>query len=362
MESHIKKHLVCKKPFEWLEITSGPGKLAYLCCPAFLDTPTGSASKKQPRDTWSNSVAQQLRASCIDGSFRYCDKKSCPDYNQKSGPVVYVDDNELARLKALTYNTEALQNKNFGPKFLNCAYDRSCNLSCPSCRNELLAINKEQRLNNYAMLEAYLEEFSSSLEMIYITGSGDAFGSRHFWDVLSGDLLMKYPKIKLLLHTNAQLLTPERWDKIAHLHSRIANLEVSVDAASCNTYAENRRGGDWQTLLHNMTYIGGQKQRGLLSSLKTSFVVQSNNWLEMKTFVNLSRNWHSDKIFFAPLRNWGTFSTSEFRTRAVHLPHHQHYKKFIEWLNSSFFNAEDIQLGALNQFRSRIAAIEIQED
>jgi hypothetical protein len=64
----------------------------------------------------------------------------------------------------------------YGPRSVNCSYDRSCNLSCPSCRTQVIveSRNRERisgiqgKINDDALADARL---------LYITGSGDPIGS-----------------------------------------------------------------------------------------------------------------------------------------------------------------------------------------
>jgi len=106
----------------------------YLCCPSWLDKVVGNIQLQTVEEVWNGRPAQELRRSILDGSFRYCDGGRCPFLQTLSGPVTRVDavtDPDLR--EAIDKQMLELP---YGPKEVNCSYDRSCNLSCPSCRKE----------------------------------------------------------------------------------------------------------------------------------------------------------------------------------------------------------------------------------
>jgi len=67
----------------------------------------------------------------------------------------------------------------YGPREVNCAHDRACNLSCPSCRTELI-IKTSRREEILSIRRKLDNEALADAETLYITGSGDPFGSPLF--------------------------------------------------------------------------------------------------------------------------------------------------------------------------------------
>lgn len=334
--------LICTKPFEWLELTPRSRGEAFLCCPGWLKTSIGDPHTTKPRDLWHSDKAKAIRHSVLDESFKFCSKEFCKHLTEVSGPVKYATESEVAHYQALVDSTST------SPDTLNLAHDYSCNLSCPSCRQDYVHSNKAEREKNYRIVEQYLEAFGDQLNTIYITGSGDPFGGRHFWDLLSGDIFKKYTKPRFRIHTNAQLFTRNRWEQIPHIHHRIGYTEVSIDAASEASYIVNRRGGDWAILKENMEFIAELQQAGYFERLVISFVVQDNNWHEMKSFIELSYKWNADTCNFLTLDNWGTFSEEEYRSKAIHKSSHPDHDRFVDFLSDEIFLCDKVSLGGLS--------------
>lgn len=342
------QQLICTKPFEWLEISSDQGRSAYLCCEGWLNIPAGqtrnvdgSSRRDIESDVWYGDVAKSIRKSVLDGSFRFCNQTLCPHLSKVDGPVKYVTNLEWQRYLKL-YKANA----GFRPKTLNLAYDRSCNLACPSCRNDIVMASNHEREGNQQYAEGLIKQFDGDIGELYITGSGDPFASRHYFDLLTGPFLKNYKDIKLRLHTNAQLLTPNRWKKIAHLGPRISLLEVSIDGACKKTYEINRHPGKWEPLMENMAFIAQLRKDGEIPFLKVTFVVQKNNWREMGDFVEMGRKWNADLIFFMPLNNWGTYRHQEYEARAVHRHTNIEHDQFVDYLRTGEIQGEDVDLGA----------------
>lgn len=271
-------HLICTKPFEHFEVLGTSNAYpTFICCRGWLPKPTGDLTYQSPQEAWHSEEAVKIRRSVTDGSFKYCKREFCPHLNSISGPVKYVDESELAKYQTM------VEDGNIQPKQLNCGYDTSCNLSCPSCRRELMMAKGEEREMIAKLGTSLLDSFGPHLEYIYMTGSGDPFASKHFLGILTGvdDPLKKYPQLKLHLHTNAQLFTPDVWRKMNSSKNRIGIMHVSIDAASETTYHENRRPGHWKTLLENMEFISSLRRADHIGYLIISFVVQKNNYNEM---------------------------------------------------------------------------------
>ena len=126
-----------------------------------------------------------------------------------------------------------------------------------------------------------------------------------------------HPELGLILCTNGLLLTQDRLTKIREAGKPLRGIEISVDAASADTYAENRRGGSWNKLLINLTALAKTE-----ISLRLNFVVQANNFREMPEFVDLAKSFGISQIRFDALSDWGTFGPQELASRSVHLPTH----------------------------------------
>jgi hypothetical protein len=344
-----EKRLFCSKPFEWFEVTQLNGRGGtYLCCPSWLDTTVGNLQNQSVDEIWNGEKAQEIRRSILDGSFKYCNYSRCAFLQMESGPVQPIEEVTDPDLK--TVIDQQLTALPYGPKKVICTYDQSCNLSCPSCRSQVIVetdheseiLNIQDKLKREALEDA---------DYLHITGSGDPFGSPYFRKWLQTMKREEMPNLKQLhLQSNAQLWTPRMWNTIPEeIRPLITSADIGIDAASPETYLINRRGGTFEQLLRNLEFISTLRKEGPLKFLKISMVVQSNNFREMPDFVELGYRYGVDVIYFSQLVNWGTFSDAEFRSRAVHFPWHPLHAEFANLLKDEIFKRSKVNLGNLTE-------------
>lgn len=335
-----EKQLICVRPFDWYEIAWN--KKVYPCCSGWVSQSLGDALEQTPQEIWFGENAKKVRQSVHDGSFKYCNKNFCPFIADAVDPVFWVSKSEVEHYQRMIDDPEQYLTL---PKVLNCGYDSSCNLACPSCRSKVVMADKKERQLYDLLFDQMLEQFGPHLESINMAGSGDPFASRHFWDKLQSGVIADYPNIKLRLHTNAQLLDEYHWNRIAKIHHQIAEIEISIDAATGDTYRLNRTPGDWDLLLTNMKFIADLKKQNKIKELQVDFVVQKNNWQEMEEFIHLGRLWNVDRIFFSALKNWTTFSDQDYAERSIHLSSHPEHAKLIEMLRRPLFSEPGVFIG-----------------
>jgi len=345
------KQLFCSKPFKWFEVTqlTERGEV-YMCCPSWLDIPIGNLQHQSVEEIWNGKKAQEIRRSILDGSFKYCNYDRCSFLQTVTGPVQKVEDVQDKDLKEVI--EKDLTILPYGPREIVCTYDRSCNLSCPSCRTEIIVESKDKqeilkiqgKIQSEALKEAYY---------IHITGSGDPFGSPFFRRWLQSMKREEMPGVKQIhLHTNAQLWTPKMWNTLSKdIQQLVTSTEISIDAASPETYAINRRGGTFEKLLENLNFVSTLRKNGPLKHVRISMVVQENNFREMPDFVRLGKRFNFDLVYFGQLVNWGTFSDEEFTRRAIHFPTHPRYREFVNLLQDEIFNQPGVYLGNLSSIK-----------
>lgn len=349
------RRLFCSKPFRWFEVSGWyqPKGDVFMCCPTWLDTPIGNIQTQTVNDIWNGKKAQEIRNSILDGSFKFCNHSRCPFLQTESSPVERVDEVKDPELRHIIDNR--LTVLPYGPREINCAFDKSCNLACPSCRTEVIVErddnNREQILR---IRDKIRTEALKDADLLYITGSGDPFGSPFFREWLQTMKRDEMPKLKRIrLHTNAQMWTPKVWNSIPQeIREVITSTEISIDAATQETYAVNRRGGDFGKLLRNLEFISLLRHRGPLESVTISMVVQNNNFMEMPAFVQLGKGYAFDIVYFSRLVDWGTFAPEEFKRRAVHLPRHRRHAAFVEVLGQEIFRDPIVNLGNLSELLS----------
>lgn len=310
--------LICTQPFEWCEIRED-GRV-FLCCPSWLKMPIGNLLQQTLEEIWNGSEARRIRISVLDGSLQYCNPRRCPRRASVTAPVQRLGEVVDAEVVAALHGRKT--RLPYGPKKLNLCYDRSCNLSCSSCRTQPWAPTLAERERVAHITGRLVQQAAASVQTLIVSGSGDPFASAAYRNLLQGVNAIDFPRLQSIeLHSNGLLWNETVWASLKAIHPYVRRAEISVDAASAATYAVNR-GGDFKRLLENLAYIAT-----LPIALKLSCVVQANNFRELPAFAALAAA-HGFSAYCSQLVNWGTFSRVEFAARAVHLPGHPEHEEF----------------------------------
>jgi MoaA/NifB/PqqE/SkfB family radical SAM enzyme len=303
----------------------------FFCCQSWLPQSIGNVAEQPVKEVWNSGAAQDIRRSILDGSFRHCQADKCPYLQRVDGPVQRAVEVTDDRLRAVI--RDEVTELPFGPTEIICCFDQSCNLSCPSCRAGIImeTAHADAILHVQARLES---EALKDARLLYITGSGDPFGSPFFRRWLQTMKRTSMPNLERIhLHTNGLLWTPRIWSSIpAETRSLVKAATISVDAATPGTYAENRRGGEFPTLLERLAFIAGLRRDGPLDFLEIHMTVQANNFGEMPAFVELGRQHHCDRVTFHKLLDWETFAPAEYAARAVQFPGHPRHQELLDTL------------------------------
>ena len=338
-ESTDRKGFFCHMPFEYAQVDHGGN--VFFCCPPMLPTCGGNLSTSSLEEVWNSEIAQKVRHSILDGSYKYCDRSTCGLLQSGSLPR-YEDLVDPAHRNIVD---SALVRMPVGPKTINLSYDRTCNLACPSCRSESVAIKGKQLELATAWHKKVLGPHLKDARRLMVTGSGDPFASKMYLNFLRTFKSEEHPDLRIHISTNGLLLTPKMWESICN--ESIDHVDVSIDACSPATYRVNR-GGDYDVLLSNLRFLSDLRQRGDLDILQIHYVVQENNYLEMKDFVRLGLQNNCDLICFKQLQDWRTYPKGEYECRAIQLPQHAKHEKFLEILRDPIFKHERVWMHDLH--------------
>jgi hypothetical protein len=323
-----KSKLICTAPFSYTEVYDDK---QFLCCPSWLPVDVNDGNGIV--SSFNSEKSKEIRESILDGSYKYCNEIECP---------------HLARLKSnkmppnfvlkTEENIEYYGNLKY-PSIVNFCFDRSCNFQCPSCRNELINYVREERKSVDLKLNEVENEISPYVKRLYLSGTADPFFSSSFRKFLLNLDTEKFKNLQTIhFHTNASLWTKKLWDKLSNIHKYVKSCEISIDAATKDTYENKTRiGGNWETLHENLKFIT------LIPTLKYytfSFVVQDNNYKEMYDFYIMIENYMKlrvDKIKWevktTVITNWGTYTDEEFQKKDVSSSKHEEHQNFLIELN-----------------------------
>ncbi len=326
---------VCIKPFTNLEVHQNSH---FLCCGSWLlkHLPKHTSSKA----AWESIEADEIRNTMLDGSYKYCDKSECPylkqiiNHGEIGNIAPFYHKNNLPKDIDDTINL-FLTKKTFKPSMIHFSFDHTCNLKCPSCRVDLIIENSSGIERVKKTIQEIEIEFGSTTKTLLITGSGDPFISVGFRDFLKTFDKSKWPILnKIHLHTNATKWNKKMWDSMSNVHKYIKSCEISIDAATKDTYETKvRLGGKWDELIENLKFINTIPS---LKNIKTSFVVQKKNYKEMKMFYDLMLSIFGKKVnvYFGRINNWGTFSNEQYLNEKVWDVSHPDYNDFVNEVKS----------------------------
>ena len=349
-ESRLSK-FACMVPFKHIEIHTR-GQVS-ACCWTWLPTWVGNLLTDSAEDVINNLDRKQIQDDMRCGNFSHCNDQ-CPQLNSfLNNQTDYWDlvpkDNLDHRLKSATMN-------------VGFSYDLSCNLQCPSCRDNLivwkpddpndedgqrikLIHNKVKDLVNILLTQHQLVNLN-------ITGSGDAFASPLYWGYLLELASKPVPSnLRINLKTNGVMMTEENWNDIKPLWPIIEFVEVSVDAATENVYKIVRKNGNFKKLKKNLDVFDQLVYDGCfprLNGWQTNIVVQRDNYKDLKAFVEWQLTFKSKpKIWTNLLAQWGHLSNERFEKMAVWQSNNPNRSELVKILKDPIFRNTQLKLGNL---------------
>lgn len=303
----------CPRPFDTLLIDKQGS--CYLCeCTSWLPQSVGNIQNKSIKEILHSKLAESLRSSIEDGSYRYCNNKQCS----------YLLD---ARSDA-TWGTNLPKTQ---IKHIRLAIDDSCNLSCPSCRIKKIFLKSGKKLNSrMKMADSILEFLDMQKDPVHVhVGSdGDPFASLVYRYFMRGAENM--PHLTFSIQTNG-LLVKQMHNRIKKIFSRLKILNVSIDGATKKTYELLRRGGQFGKLLENLEFIKEIKKRYGFEFI-LHFVVQQDNYHEMNLMIDLAEQYDADKIWFNRITDWNTYPC--FEELDVADSNNRYYSQYLDMLET----------------------------
>lgn len=336
-----ERKLFCPMPFKMIELEKGGS--SNLCC--WLPRSPGRLDERGVMALWNSPGAREIRSSILDGTFRYCDLDRCPYFVSGSLPLQKnVTDGPYAEIirKRLTVLDTARV-------FL--ANDPRCNLRCISCRTDYAQISEEERADIKRTMDLVKRDLSR-ITAIGLAGSGDPFVSPDTRDLLFNHDSALYPHLRYYILTNGQLFNRAMWEEMRNARKAVASVQVSVDAATAETYEKVRQGGSFPRLLENLRFLSELRAKGAIGEFIISFVVNAVNFREMKLFARLGCELGCDQVAFSYMSNWCTFSEEEYRGLAVHLPEHKDHAALKEILRDPLFRDPRVFLHNLSGLKA----------
>ena len=321
---------ICPEPFKRFDIS--PNGDVLVCCGHWLPTTIGNLLTDSIEDILNSEKAQKIRASMLDGSYKYCNHLECtalikgylPDKASTNDPV----------LREAVDHDKVTINKVDQLLF---AFDQTCNLSCPSCRTDLITEKKSLSLQKVRVVEVKLQPLLKGLKVLNINPAGELFVSNQSRRLLEMINREDCPDLMLDIISNGTKFSEKEFAKFPNLIGMIRAVRISIDAASKATFESLRRLGVWEEFTENMAFLKRLREESIIPQLSFSFTYQLGNFREMLAFVEFARKYNCDLAMFERLQNLGTFSWDEFRERAVHLSEHPLHNEFRNIIRDPVF-------------------------
>jgi sulfatase maturation enzyme AslB (radical SAM superfamily) len=346
------KDKYCPKLYTWLEVDMF-GK-AWMCCPSWLPYPIGNVLEETIEEIWNGEKAQTLRQQIFNNDWKYCQKDICPVIVAEQ--LVDISDVNEHNTSLTAEEVKAVQARSTiapMPTRINFSNDESCNLKCPSCRTDKLLFTEgplyeRRKLVNDRICNMLFKEPSNRQFSIHVTGSGDPFASRIYRDMLTSIDGKLFPNLTVCMQTNGVMFTPKMWNKLNKIHANLGFCQISFDAGTKNTYENiTRLGGDWDLLLENCRFLDMQSSLFDKFNVGYDFVVQKENYKEMKAFIELVlENFpNARKAQFALIVDWGTWPKEVYEDKCIWKETHPEHQEFLECLKDPIFSNPKVDLG-----------------
>lgn len=346
------KNFACATPFLHYEVhTSGA---VSACCHTWLPAWVGNALYNTTDEIINDGIRQELQAQMRQGKFTGCNDM-CPQLNSfLSGGKDYWDIVPIEKLDEKIKSSEI---------HIGFSYDISCNLQCPSCRDELIMWDPKDPTDSYGLrvnqVHERVKELVSTLMQtnsrvsLNITGSGDAFASPTFWGYLVELSESGLPdNVVINLKTNGIMMTEENLVKIKPLWKHFNYIEVSVDAATEERYKIVRKNGNFKRLKNNLDTLDNLIYTGQFPNLggwQTNIIVQRDNYKDLKQFIEWQLSYKSKpKIWTNLLAQWGHISDERFKGMAVWQDGHIDKGELMDILKDPIFKHPRIKLGNMS--------------
>lgn len=188
-----------------------------------------------------------------------------------------------------------------------------CNLKCPKCVRQVLGISEEEGFMEQELYAKLLGEAKAhKMPAIMLDHEAEPLTSPHITDMARE--AKKAGMVDIWLHTNGNLLTEDISERL--IRSGLTKMNFSIDAATPQTYATVRPGGNYDKVIKNIITFLELKEKLKKHYLRTrvSFVMQEENMQEREAFFEFWK----DKVNVISFQYLIDFS--KFKNRLERLP------------------------------------------
>jgi sulfatase maturation enzyme AslB (radical SAM superfamily) len=251
----------------------------FLCqCEAWLPVSVGKVQDFLTLDdVFSSSIAQKLRTDIFEKKYTWCAVTHCGIVEASKYPTKYV---------------------------ISINIDESCNLACPSCRNDLITHSSgpefDRKVNDVNRIVNWLEQFDQPL-VVVLTGNGDPFASQIIRKLIHNHI----PKANQTFKIKTNGLLIKKQIPNSSIINNIEEFSISIDAGTKAVYEDVRRPGKWEVLIENLDWLADKNY-----VVHLNFVLQKKNFRDLINFIILCDSYgYFGNI--TGLEDWATFNYYE---------------------------------------------------
>lgn len=171
------------------------------------------------------------------------------------------------------------------PRYLTLVLGNGCNIDCRHCYQLKNGDNLLRDPELGTTLRRELSSFYPFLSTLRLQG-GEVFALRGFEQMLDDvQALVRRPLISI--SSNGTLIN-ERWARRL-VELPLQSLTISLDAATPETYAKLRRGGEFEVVLNNLRRLQSIKRElgSAYPVIDTFFVIMRSNFREIPAYLAL---------------------------------------------------------------------------
>jgi organic radical activating enzyme len=279
----VKLKAFCLQPFFYMDFASTRGDI-YCCCQGWIKESCGSIKDNSVLEVWNGPRFREMRERMLEGQWEDVCNPVCPMVTRYR---TFNETIEGDNLKTLPYMTPLLESEILAGKTELTSTPTTIILSNSGlCNNQCIMCAWKDSVENPELLDKAYREIQPllpNLRELILTGGGEPFARPDTRAILLGK---SFEHLKIRLITNGVLL-PKYWERIKHHNFSFIN--VSVDAATKQTYETIHRKSRWEDVVAALDLLKGNKHRFTLVLM--SMTVMKENYREIPRFVDLAKTY-----------------------------------------------------------------------
>lgn len=292
---------VCRAPFR---IVNANLNEVYPCTCAYSMNSIGNPMLESMEEIWNSAMARIIRCSVMNGTYTFCSKTFCEVYD--------LNEVEMEEGKEIE-NWEVSYTHGMKPSTVVFSIDDTCNLRCPSCRQEVHVAGPEKVNELKKCADRLLNSICEDTSKIWLAGNGECFFSVVYRWILQDERMKKRNQVSIL--SNGTLFNEKAFQTYLSAYSDI-DVMLSIDGVKKDTIERLRRGAKYENIVQNFAFLGMLRKQNRIRKLCVSMTLQSANIYELHDMVKWCEENNVDQLNIIKMVNY-FYSDSEFDKMSV---------------------------------------------